>query len=100
MGLSFKLAAIKILNETKQPLHVDEITKLALEKGLIETTGSTPEKTMSTEIRRDIKKNKNNSAFTLVQNVVYLLNPNYTEEKQKLEEREGSILKDNENLNG
>lgn len=88
MELSFKLAAIKILNEAKQPLHVDEITKLALEKGLIETTGSTPEKTLSTEIRRDIKKNKNNSAFTLVQNTVFSLNPNYTEEKQKLEERE------------
>jgi hypothetical protein len=69
-------------------LHVDHITKLALERGLIETTGSTPEKTMSTEIRRDIKKNHNSSAFRLIENAVFSLNPTYTEERQRLDERQ------------
>ncbi|MGZ4902263.1 MAG: HTH domain-containing protein, partial [Halobacteriota archaeon] len=37
--VSFKLAAIKVLQEANEALHYDEITKRALEQGLIETSG-------------------------------------------------------------
>lgn len=51
---SFKLAAIKILKESKEPLHYEEITKRALDKNLIETTGQTSEATMNAQITVDI----------------------------------------------
>jgi hypothetical protein len=43
---------------------------------------------MSTEIRRDIKAKQNTSAFKLVGNAVFSLNPNYSEEEQRREEKE------------
>jgi hypothetical protein len=43
LGLSFKLAAIRVLQDAKAPLHIDEITKRALENSLIETSGATPD---------------------------------------------------------
>ena len=45
--LSFKGAAIKILKEADEPLTAKEITEVALEEGLIETSGATPQATMA-----------------------------------------------------
>jgi len=36
-------AALQILSEAKTPLHYKEITKRALEKGILETEGATPD---------------------------------------------------------
>ena len=85
---SFRLAAIKILREAKQPLHYEEITKQAIEKNLIETQGATPEATMNAIISRDIKFNKEKSPFRRVKEAFVELNPNYTEQELKKEEDE------------
>ena len=56
--LSFKKAAIKILGNTKEPLSAKEITKIAIEEDLIETSGQTPEATMAAQIYVDINDEK------------------------------------------
>lgn len=85
---SFKLAAIKVLREAKEPLHYEEITKRAIEQNLVETSGATPEATMNAQLSVDIKNKKDNSAFVRVKPGIFSLNPHYTEEKQEEEEKE------------
>lgn len=86
--VSFKLAAIKILREAKEPLHYEEITKRALEQNLIETTSSTPELTMNAQKSVDIKNKKEKSPFIRTKPGTFSLKSNYTEEEQKQEEKE------------
>ena len=50
----FKTSAVEILAKSKKPLHYKEITRLALEQGLLETDGKTPEASMNAQIQ--IKK--------------------------------------------
>lgn len=56
--ISFKEAAIKILNEADEPLSAKEITKIALDEDLIETSGATPEATMAAQLYTDTGKFK------------------------------------------
>lgn len=58
MKISFKNAAIKVLGENPQPMSASAITKSAIENGLIDTAGETPEATMAAQIYVDIKNNK------------------------------------------
>jgi hypothetical protein len=44
--MQFKDAACEILKEAGKTLHYNEITDLALQKGLLDTTGLTPHATM------------------------------------------------------
>jgi hypothetical protein len=88
---SFKLAAVKVLRNAKEPLHYKEMTKRALEESLIETSGATPERTMNTQITSDMKRKKEKSAFTRVQPAVYSLNLDYAEEEQSEEEIEEKV---------
>lgn len=60
---SFKSVAYEILKKAKKPLHSKEITEIALKKGLIKTTGKTPEATMHAQLIRDINSKKENSRF-------------------------------------
>lgn len=83
---SFKLAAVKVLRDAKEPLHYKEITKRALEEALVETSGATPERTMNAQITGDINSKQEKSAFIKVKQAVYSLNPDYTEEEQSKEE--------------
>lgn len=55
--LSFKEAAIKILEQAEEPLSAREITDIALGDGLIETSGATPEATMAAQLYTDINNN-------------------------------------------
>ena len=55
--LSFKEAAIKILKEADEPLSAKEITEIALEEELIDTSGTTPDATMAAQLYVDINKN-------------------------------------------
>lgn len=55
--ISFKDAAAKILKATEEPLSAKEITKIALDEGLIETSGVTPEATMGAQLYTDINNN-------------------------------------------
>lgn len=56
--LSFKEAAIKILKEAEEPLSAKEITRIALDSELIETSGATPEATMAAQLYTDTGKFK------------------------------------------
>ncbi|OKL38956.1 restriction endonuclease [Pontibacter flavimaris] len=56
--VSFKEAAIQILNEADEPLSSQQIVEIALERGIIETSGATPEATMAAQLYTDINKNK------------------------------------------
>ena len=91
--VSFKLAAIKILRENNKPLHYEDITKFAIEKNLIETSGLTPEATMNAQISNDIKHKGKDSAFIRISSGMYSLNPNYTLQ----EEREEEVTEETEN---
>ncbi len=56
--VSFKKAAIDVLKNAEEPLSAKEITDIALQKGLIETEGQTPEATMGAQLYMDINKYK------------------------------------------
>jgi HJR/Mrr/RecB family endonuclease len=56
---SFKEAAVKILERFSEPKTAKEITDIALEEGLLDTFGVTPEATMAAQIYLDINNNKN-----------------------------------------
>jgi hypothetical protein len=86
----FKTSAIEILKREKKPLHYKDITRLALEAGILETEGATPEKSMNSQIIIDIKDKKKASDFIKTAPSIYTLNPNKKEprQNQKIEEKE------------
>lgn len=49
-------AAYIILKNAKKPLHVKEIIKIALAKGMIETKGLTPESTLNADLYLENKR--------------------------------------------
>jgi len=59
-NLSFKEAAIKILSEAEEPLSAKEITKIAIDEGIIDPFKDTHEATMAAKLYEDI--NNNNSS--------------------------------------
>jgi HJR/Mrr/RecB family endonuclease len=59
--MQFKDAAYKVLKETGKPLHYNEITNLALQKGILDTAGQTPHATMGALLYTDTLKE--NSRF-------------------------------------
>jgi hypothetical protein len=73
-----------------QPLHYREITARALEAGLLETEGATPEASMNAQIIVDIKYKGNDSSFVKTAPATYALNPNRPPDKppQNTEEKE------------
>lgn len=81
----FKYAAWKVLSESKQPLHYRDITQQAIEKGLLETEGATPEASLNAQISVDIKVNGENSPFVRTSPGNYTVNLNYKEPVQKEE---------------
>ncbi|MGQ9617124.1 MAG: winged helix-turn-helix domain-containing protein [Spirochaetota bacterium] len=64
---TFIEAAYQVLKEKGTPLSAEEITKIALDKNLIETSGKTPVATMGARIYKDIKRNGDNSLFTKIE---------------------------------
>jgi len=86
----FRQAAIEILSESKQPMHYKEITRLALEKGILETDGATPDASMNAQIITDMKKKGKASDFIKTAPSTYSLNPNKAviTEKKKIKEKE------------
>ena len=55
--LSFKQAAERILRAAERPLSPKEIVERALEAGLIETEGATPDATMGAQLYLDLRNN-------------------------------------------
>ncbi len=86
----FKTAAITILKNAKKPLHYREITQLALEKGILQTEGKTPESSMNAQIVTDIKIKKQDSPFIKTAPATFALNPNLKEPRkvERIEEKE------------
>jgi len=84
--VSFKLAAIKILRKSKEPLHYSEITNRAIEQNLIVTSGITPSFTMNAQITTDIKFKKEKSAFVRIKPGIFAINPKYSSEEEKRDE--------------
>jgi len=60
---SFKSIATKIITEAGKPLHYREITRIAQEQGLLQTSGKTPWATMNAQLSMDIVNNGENSTF-------------------------------------
>lgn len=54
--MQFKDAAYEILKEAGKPLHYNEITDLAIAKGILETQGQTPHATMGALLYTDTLK--------------------------------------------
>lgn len=72
----FKTSAIAVLQQVKTPLHSKEITRLAIEKGLLETEGATPDASMNAQLTVDINQNKEKSDFIKTAPSTFGLNPN------------------------
>ena len=97
----FKNAALQVLTESKTPLHYREITKRAIEQGLLETDGATPEATMNAQLAVNIKYGGENSEFIRTEAGVFALNPNENgttrgkavQIQQELEENEEEKIK-------
>lgn len=60
---SFKDAAFTVLTGVNKPLHSNEITDIALERGLLKTAGKTPRATMNAQLVVDINTNGDLSRF-------------------------------------
>ena len=70
----FKEAAIRVLLERKTPLHSKEITKIALEKGYLKTTGKTPEASMNAQLTTETNKLGDKSRFVKTGPSTFALN--------------------------
>jgi len=79
---TFKQSAIEILKKAGTPLHYTEITRLALESGILETEGATPEASMNAQITVDIKNKAEGSDFIKTAPGTFALNPNKKEIKE------------------
>ena len=67
-------AAYSVLLEAGRPLHYLDITQSILENGLWVPRGTTPEKTVSATITREIRQNGSSSRFQRVTRGVYQAN--------------------------
>ena len=82
---SFKDIAYQVLKEVNQPLHSKEITKIALEKGWLNTAGKTPEATMNAQLIVDINSKKEKSRFIKTNLSTFALNPEFNKHSKKYE---------------
>lgn len=71
---TFKTSAIQVLQQEKKALHFKEITRLALERGILATEGATPDLSMNAQIAVDIKNKGKLSAFVRTAPSTYALN--------------------------
>ena len=71
----YRQAAIQILQKVKKPLHYKELTRLALEGGILETDGKTPEASMNAQLITDIKNKGEASDFVKSEPATFAINP-------------------------
>ena len=79
----FKTAAFEILQKEKAPLHYKDITQKALEEGILETYGATPEASMNAQLSVDIKNKGEASDFIRVSPGIFNLNLDRKEPEKK-----------------
>lgn len=70
----FKTAAIEILRKSPKPMHSKEITRLAIESGILETDGATPEQSMNAQLITDVNAKGKASDFIKVSPSTFTLN--------------------------
>ncbi|KAG1676555.1 hypothetical protein FOA52_000098 [Chlamydomonas sp. UWO 241] len=63
-GGIFKSAAVAVLRQERKLMTTGEITKVALERKLIQCQGKTPEATMASALYTDVKRKLTTSVFT------------------------------------
>jgi restriction system protein len=61
--LSYKGAAVQVLEEAGQPLHYREIARRSVDEELINPQGLTPEATMGAQLYSDVKRRGSESLF-------------------------------------
>jgi|ERR1044071_7122168 restriction system protein len=61
--MSYADAAYLILDEAGKPLHYREITRIAIERGLISPQGQTPEATVNARLGTEIQRQGQQSRF-------------------------------------
>ncbi|MBI4854282.1 MAG: winged helix-turn-helix domain-containing protein [Acidobacteria bacterium] len=71
-ALTFKEAALTILIREKRPMTAKEIASIAINEGLVSTTGKTPDASVAGQLSTDIKRNPN-SPFASVGSRTYTL---------------------------
>jgi restriction system protein len=71
--MAFLQAAEQVLRAAGAPLHYEEITRRALEQGLITTSGKTPAATLRGAIIADMRDHGSGSRFVRIQPGVYAL---------------------------
>jgi hypothetical protein len=74
MHNTFKGIAYDILKEAGKPLHSDEITKIALQRGWLKSAGKTPEATMNAQLVVDTNKKGARSLFKKTGPSTYAIN--------------------------
>lgn len=97
---TFKGVAYEILREAGKPLHTNEITKIALQKGWLKTAGKTPEATMNAQLVVDTNKKGLQSLFKKMGPSIFGINEGVkagakeelTEEHEKKEYKVSSTL--------
>jgi Holliday junction resolvase len=96
---TFKSSAIQVLKKAGKPLHSSEITRLALEGGILVTEGATPEATMLAQLVMDVKNKGKASDFIKTGPSTFALNLNKEEkipsvkvvEKEKVEDEKITV---------
>jgi hypothetical protein len=73
--LSWKNAIVKVLTESKEPLHYTDITERILTSGLKTTAGATPDATVNAHIAASIKHDGAASPFVRVARGIFTLRP-------------------------
>ena len=91
---TFKSSAIQVLRKVGKPLHSSEITRLALEGGILVTEGATPEATMVAQLVMDVKNKGKASDFVKTGPSTFALNLNKDEKipSLKVVEKEKSRI--------
>lgn len=72
-ALSFKEAALLILEREKRQMTAREIVTLAIKEGLLSSVGKTPDASLAGQIYTDIHRNKENTPFVIVGPRTYAL---------------------------
>ena len=90
---TFKSLAYEILKESGKPLHTKEITKRALNRGLV-TEGKTPEATMNALLIVDVNTKQEKSMFKKVSPSTFEINPQYQERRVKITTQKETLLQE------
>lgn len=86
----YKSAAYKVLSNAGSAMHYREITQAALDAGLLETVGATPEASLNAQLSVDIKQKGSASPFIRTKPGYFTINKSVKIPvvKSKIEEKE------------